>query len=87
MPARIWWSLAKQAEARNIDLSELVAERLVAAPDPRTVVTTRERVETLHAIGLTDREIAQKLHCGKSNVAHHRWALGLAPNYGRGKQR
>jgi hypothetical protein len=38
------------------------------------------RLRALHAAGLCDTEIAQKMHCAHSTVWRRRGVLGLAPN-------
>jgi DNA-binding NarL/FixJ family response regulator len=89
VPAKVWWLLAERAETQGVTVAEYLAHVatshvIAQKTGPRhTQGVTTSRVAELHALGLTDRDIAVRLSIGVQGVMYHRRKLRLAPNPGR----
>lgn len=80
--------MAKKAEAAGMPLHHLIEASIVRAcrPSPEQELRGRQaEIVKLHAAGLNDREIAERLGLTPSLVYYHRHSrLGLPKNDNRG---
>lgn len=73
IPGHVWWRLTAVAERKGQKVDELLTEIVtgIAHPDP---------VVYLHAQGLTDAEIGNRIGRTLGSVATNRRKAGLKPN-------
>lgn len=73
IPDREWWRIASVADLRGQKVDEMVAQIALglAHPDP---------VRRLHAVGMTDAQIASETGLLLGTIAARRRKLGLPPN-------
>lgn len=83
---KLVWRLDEVAERRGVSAAELAAEvvekAFVQRPSKLALAGERTRAEVarLHAEGLTDVEIAERIGRVQEHVARTRRVLGLKPN-------
>lgn len=79
---KVGWRLTDDAERRGLTLGEYLAELVTprVSPPPVSAAQTRDDVVALHAEGLTDTEIAERVGRVREHVARLRRAAGLKTN-------
>lgn len=71
------WFLSDKADQAGMRLADWI-HAVVLAGHAQSL-TTRERVRILHAAGLSDGQISQRINATRLVVSQHRRSLGLAP--------
>ncbi len=91
---KLVWRLEEAAERDGVTMSDyaiqvLCGDRAVRQPHAKRVaagVETQRKIAELHAQGLTDAEIADRVERVQGHVARLRRRLGLAPHRRKGTE-